>query len=83
MQDLTTYLQVRPILAQLLRCVRFVMQACMFVLQMIWSAPVQIALSLYFLWAQIGVSVMAGVAVMIVFIPFQASCSLFKCSFLL
>jgi ATP-binding cassette, subfamily C (CFTR/MRP), member 1 len=40
-------------------------------LQMIWSAPLQIALSIYFLWQQIGVSVMAGVAVMIFFIPFQ------------
>lgn len=43
-------------------------------LQMIWSAPLQIALSVYFLWQQIGPAVMAGVAVMIFFIPFQVSC---------
>ena len=38
---------------------------------MLWSAPLQIALSVYFLWQQIGPSVLAGVAAMLLFIPFQ------------
>ncbi|XP_050673788.1 multidrug resistance-associated protein 1 isoform X2 [Leptidea sinapis] len=38
-------------------------------LNMIWSAPLQIALALYFLWAILGPSVLAGLAVMIVLIP--------------
>lgn len=38
-------------------------------LNMIWSAPLQIALSLYFLWEILGPSVLAGLAVMIILIP--------------
>ncbi|KAK3909098.1 Multidrug resistance-associated protein 1 [Frankliniella fusca] len=38
-------------------------------LNMIWSAPLQIALALYFLWDILGPSVLAGLAVMIVLIP--------------
>ncbi|KAL3269849.1 hypothetical protein HHI36_008907 [Cryptolaemus montrouzieri] len=38
-------------------------------LNMIWSAPLQIILSLYFLWKILGPSVLAGLAVMIVLIP--------------
>nr|CAD7457915.1 unnamed protein product [Timema tahoe] len=38
-------------------------------LSMIWSAPLQIALALYFLWDILGPSVLAGLAVMIVLIP--------------
>lgn len=38
-------------------------------LNMIWSAPLQIALALYFLWQVLGPSVMAGFAVMILMIP--------------
>lgn len=38
-------------------------------LNMIWSAPIQIALALYFLWNILGPSVLAGLAVMIVLIP--------------
>ncbi|XP_028034268.1 multidrug resistance-associated protein 1 isoform X4 [Bombyx mandarina] len=38
-------------------------------LNMIWSAPLQIALALYFLWAILGPSVLAGLAVMIILIP--------------
>ncbi|XP_026834850.1 multidrug resistance-associated protein 1 isoform X6 [Drosophila erecta] len=38
-------------------------------LNMIWSAPLQIALALYFLWQQLGPSVLAGLAVMIILIP--------------
>ncbi|XP_045474208.1 multidrug resistance-associated protein 1 isoform X6 [Harmonia axyridis] len=38
-------------------------------LNMIWSAPLQIILSLYFLWKILGPSVLAGLAVMIILIP--------------
>ncbi|XP_049867756.1 multidrug resistance-associated protein 1 isoform X1 [Pectinophora gossypiella] len=38
-------------------------------LNMIWSAPLQIALALFFLWGILGPSVLAGLAVMIVLIP--------------
>lgn len=35
---------------------------------MVWSSPIQIAVALYFLWDILGISVLAGVAVMIVLI---------------
>ncbi|XP_039950445.1 multidrug resistance-associated protein 1 isoform X2 [Bactrocera tryoni] len=38
-------------------------------INMIWSAPLQIALAMYFLWLQLGPSVLAGLAVMIILIP--------------
>lgn len=38
-------------------------------LNMIWSAPLQITLALYFLWRILGPSVLAGLAVMIILIP--------------
>ncbi|XP_033149992.1 LOW QUALITY PROTEIN: multidrug resistance-associated protein 1 [Drosophila busckii] len=38
-------------------------------LNMLWSAPLQIGLALYFLWLQLGPSVLAGLAVMIIMIP--------------
>lgn len=38
-------------------------------LNMIWSAPLQIILAVYFLWAILGPSVLAGLAVMVVLIP--------------
>ncbi|KAI7815048.1 ABC subfamily C member [Rhyzopertha dominica] len=38
-------------------------------LNMIWSAPLQIILALYFLWDILGPSVLAGLAVMIILIP--------------
>ncbi|XP_029933185.1 canalicular multispecific organic anion transporter 2 isoform X1 [Myripristis murdjan] len=41
-------------------------------LNMLWSAPLQIILALYFLWQNLGPSVLAGVAVMILLIPFNA-----------
>nr|XP_014351311.1 PREDICTED: canalicular multispecific organic anion transporter 2 [Latimeria chalumnae] len=41
-------------------------------LNMLWSAPLQICLALYFLWQKLGPSVLAGVAVMILLIPFNA-----------
>lgn len=38
-------------------------------INMLWSAPLQIALALYFLYGQLGGSVFAGLAVMIILIP--------------
>lgn len=38
-------------------------------LNMIWSAPLQISLSMYMLWQYIGVSALAGLATMIIFVP--------------
>lgn len=38
-------------------------------LNMIWSAPLQIGLAIYFLWGILGPSVLAGLAVMIILIP--------------
>jgi len=35
----------------------------------IWSAPLQIIVSLYFLYNTMGVSILAGVAVMVLLIP--------------
>ncbi|XP_015211606.1 ATP-binding cassette sub-family C member 3 isoform X2 [Lepisosteus oculatus] len=41
-------------------------------LNLLWSAPLQIILALYFLWQKLGPSVLAGVAVMVLLIPFNA-----------
>ncbi|KAF5902976.1 canalicular multispecific organic anion transporter 2 isoform X2, partial [Clarias magur] len=41
-------------------------------LNMLWSAPLQIILALLFLWQTLGPSVLAGVAVMVLLIPFNA-----------
>ncbi|CAG7718432.1 unnamed protein product, partial [Allacma fusca] len=38
-------------------------------LNSIWSAPMQIGLSIYFLWGQLGPSVLAGVIVLILLVP--------------
>ena len=38
-------------------------------LHMIWSAPLQISLSLYFLYQELGPSLFAGILVMLVLIP--------------
>ncbi|XP_020285956.1 multidrug resistance-associated protein 1 isoform X1 [Pseudomyrmex gracilis] len=38
-------------------------------INMIWSAPLQIALALYFLWDILGPAVLSGLAVMIILIP--------------
>lgn len=38
-------------------------------INMIWSAPLQIALAIYFLWNILGPSVLAGLGVMIIMIP--------------
>ncbi|XP_028267253.1 multidrug resistance-associated protein 1 isoform X2 [Parambassis ranga] len=41
-------------------------------INMIWSAPLQVVLALYFLWQNLGPSVLAGVAVMILMVPLNA-----------
>ncbi|XP_055295955.1 multidrug resistance-associated protein 1 isoform X2 [Sitodiplosis mosellana] len=38
-------------------------------INMLWSAPLQIGLAVYFLWDLLGPSVLAGLAVMIILIP--------------
>lgn len=41
-------------------------------INMIWSAPLQIGVALYFLWGELNAAVFAGLAVMIVLIPINA-----------
>lgn len=41
-------------------------------INMIWSGPVQIIISIYFLWVTLGPSIVAGIGVMIIFIPVNA-----------
>ncbi|XP_044159893.1 multidrug resistance-associated protein 1-like isoform X2 [Bufo gargarizans] len=41
-------------------------------INMIWSAPLQVILALYFLWEILGPSVLAGVAVMVLMVPVNA-----------
>uniref|UniRef100_S4R710 ABC-type glutathione-S-conjugate transporter n=1 Tax=Petromyzon marinus TaxID=7757 RepID=S4R710_PETMA len=41
-------------------------------LNFVWSAPLHICLAMYFLWQHLGPSVLAGVAVMLLLIPFNA-----------
>lgn len=38
----------------------------------LWSSPLQIILSLVFLWAELGPSVLAGIGVMVLLIPLNA-----------
>ena len=41
-------------------------------INLLWSAPLQIIISIYFLWLELGPSVLAGVAVMVFMIPMNA-----------
>ncbi|XP_076000227.1 multidrug resistance-associated protein 1 isoform X2 [Genypterus blacodes] len=41
-------------------------------INMIWSAPLQVVLAFYFLWQNLGPSVLAGVAVMVLMVPVNA-----------
>lgn len=41
-------------------------------LNLLWSAPLQIVLAIYFLYLELGLSVFAGVAVMVLMIPLNA-----------
>jgi hypothetical protein len=38
-------------------------------INLIWSAPLQIAVSIVFLWQELGISVLGGLAIMIIMIP--------------
>lgn len=38
-------------------------------IHLLWSCPLQIILSIYFLWLELGPSVLAGLAVMLVMLP--------------
>ncbi|XP_020828220.1 ATP-binding cassette sub-family C member 3 [Phascolarctos cinereus] len=42
-------------------------------LNMLWSAPMQIILAIYFLWQNLGPSILAGVALMILLIPLNGA----------
>ncbi|KAG8247448.1 Canalicular multispecific organic anion transporter 1 [Homalodisca vitripennis] len=44
-------------------------QQLMVSLNLVWSAPLQITLALYFLWQLLGPAVLAGLAVMILMVP--------------
>jgi len=41
-------------------------------MNMIWSAPLQIAIAMYFLWGILGPSTLAGLAVIILLVPANA-----------
>ncbi|KAK2493984.1 hypothetical protein MC885_018300, partial [Smutsia gigantea] len=41
-------------------------------INMIWSAPLQVILALYLLWLNLGPSILAGVAVMVLMVPVNA-----------
>ena len=44
----------------------------MMYIHMIWSAPLQISIAIYFLWTVVGASAFAGLGVMILMIPLNA-----------
>lgn len=41
-------------------------------INILWSAPLQIGLSIYFLWQELGISVLAGISVLILLFPINA-----------
>lgn len=41
------------------------------IVNQLWAAPLQTILCLYLLWTQIGIAFLAGMAVMVIFIPIQ------------
>lgn len=41
-------------------------------IHLVWSAPLQVALAMYFLWGVLGVAVLAGLAVIILLMPINA-----------
>lgn len=47
-------------------------------LNLIWSSPLQILLTIYFLWMELGASVLAGLAVMIMMIPLNGFISSYQ-----
>ncbi|KAL6034061.1 hypothetical protein STEG23_018996, partial [Scotinomys teguina] len=45
-------------------------------INLLWSAPLQVILAIYFLWQILGPSVLAGVAVIVLLIPLNAAVSM-------
>ncbi|RDD39615.1 Multidrug resistance-associated protein 1 [Trichoplax sp. H2] len=45
-------------------------------LHVIWSSPFQIALAVYFLWQELGPSVLAGVGILVLLVPINAYLSM-------
>ncbi|GAV06011.1 hypothetical protein RvY_16054-1 [Ramazzottius varieornatus] len=41
-------------------------------IQLLWSAPLQISIALYFLWQEMGLATLAGLVAMVLLIPFNA-----------
>lgn len=41
-------------------------------IQILWAAPIQIAVALYFLWQELGPAVLGGLGVMITLIPLNS-----------
>ena len=41
------------------------------IVNIIWSSPVQLVLTIYLLWQQLGVSSLAGLAIMFLLVPFN------------
>lgn len=48
------------------------MMDCIPFINLVWSAPLQIGLALYFLWEILGPSSLAGLVVMLLLIPVNA-----------
>ncbi|KAG8191790.1 hypothetical protein JTE90_026825 [Oedothorax gibbosus] len=44
---------------------------------LLWSAPLQIVISIYLLWQQLGLATLAGLGVMILMIPLNAAISIY------
>lgn len=42
----------------------------------LWSSPLQIGLAVYFLWQELGPSVLAGVGILILLVPINAYISM-------
>ena len=47
-------------------------------INLVWSAPLQIVLAMFFLWQELGPSVLAGLAVMILMLPLNAFLATFQ-----
>lgn len=47
-------------------------------INLLWSSPLQIVFAIYFLWQELGVSVLAGLSVMIVMLPLNGVISAYQ-----
>lgn len=43
----------------------------MFFVMLLWSAPLQIAIAIYFLWDVLGIAVLAGLVILAATMPFN------------